>query len=77
MPITGDVFAQTSVSGDFNLKEPGQSGVGAIAPQSLEASNVDIATSLTKMILAQEAYNANTKVISTVNKLLEALDRII
>jgi flagellar hook protein FlgE len=75
--ISGNVFLQTSASGEVNLSEAGSSGVGKFAPSSLESSNVELADQLTDMIVAQRAYQANTKVISTADSMLEQLNQII
>ncbi len=69
--ITGNAFAQSSASGEVNLKQAGQSGVGAISSGALEQSNVELANQLTDMIVAQRAYQANTKVIQTADTLLD------
>ena len=46
---------------------------GAIVGQSLEGSNTDIATEFTKLIVTQQAYSANTKVITTANQMSQDL----
>jgi len=46
---------------------------GTIVGQSLEASNTDIATEFTKLIVTQQAYSANTKVITTANEMSQDL----
>ena len=74
---SGNVFTETSGSGQVNLQQAGNSGVGTISSASLEQSNVQLADQLTNMIVAQRAYQANTKVISTADNLLSALDQII
>ncbi len=73
---SGNVFAQTDDSGDVNLRESGSSGVGKIASGALEQSNVELASELTNMIVAQRAYQASSKVITTSNELLDALTRL-
>jgi flagellar hook protein FlgE len=50
---------------------------GSIAGQSLEGSNTDIATEFTKLIVTQQAYSANTKVITTANQMSQDLLNII
>jgi flagellar hook protein FlgE len=75
--LTGNVFAQSSDSGEVNLNEPGISGTGKIAAASLEQSNVELAEQLTDMIVAQRAYQAGTKVITTADSLLEELNRLL
>lgn len=74
---TGNVFAQSADSGEFNLRQAGTSGVGKIAASSLEASNVELSSELTDMIIAQRSYQANAKVISTSDNMLEQLNQII
>ncbi len=76
-PRSGNAYAQTSRSGNYVLKQPGSGGAGRIAPNSLEASTVDIAKEFSDMILTQRAYSANTKVISTADSMLTELIRII
>jgi flagellar hook protein FlgE len=51
--------------------EAGEDGAGLLATNSIERSNVDIATEFSKLILAQRAYSANTRVVSTVDDLLQ------
>ena len=46
---------------------------GKIIGQSLEGSNTDIATEFTKLIVTQQAYSANTKVITTANQMSQDL----
>ncbi len=75
--ISGNVFARTSNSGEVNLREPGTGGTGKIQASTLESSNVELAEQLTDMIVAQRAYQANTKVITTADSLLEELNRIL
>lgn len=74
---SGNVFLQSAESGEVNLRQPGTSGVGKIAASSLEQSNVELADQLTDMIVAQRAYQANTKVISTTDQLLSQLNDIL
>lgn len=70
---TGNVFSQTSESGEYNLREAGDSGAGILAEGSLEYSNVDIGTELTNLIQIQTGYSANAKVIHTADQMLHEL----
>ncbi len=74
--ISGNVFAETRDSGTVNLREAGTNGVGDVVSASLEQSNVELSEQLTDMIVAQRAYQANTRVISTTDELLEELTRL-
>ena len=75
-PRSGNVFAQTDQSGEFNLRVAGRGGAGVLAPSALEAANVDLAEEFTKMIITQRAYSANSRVITTTNSMLEELIQI-
>lgn len=52
---------------------PGTNGLGSIVTGSLEMSNVDLATQLTSLITTQRAYEANSKVITTSDEILQDL----
>lgn len=73
---SGSVYAQTTDSGQYNLREAGNGGAGRIQGSSLEQSNIDLSEEFTKMIVTQRAYSAGTKVISTADDMLEELFRI-
>lgn len=74
--ITGNVFRQNRDSGEVNLREAGTNGTGTIVAASLEQSNVDLAEQLTDLIVAQRSYQANTKVITTTDQLLQQLNQL-
>ena len=73
---TGNVFAQTDGSGVFNLREAGEGGAGRVAPSGLEASNVDLGEEFTDMIITQRAFTASSRLITTVDDMLDDLLRI-
>jgi flagellar hook protein FlgE len=75
-PRSGNVFAQTDASGEFNLRVAGTGGAGVVAPSALEAANVDLAEEFTKMIVTQRAYSANAKIINTTDQMLDELIRM-
>jgi flagellar hook protein FlgE len=52
---------------------PGSNGLGALQTGALEMSNVDLAQELTSLITTQRAYEANSKVITTSNDILQTL----
>lgn len=75
--VTGNVMRQSGNSGEANLKRAGTNGAGSIQPSALETSNVDLSEELTNLIVAQRAYQANTKLITTADNLLEGLNNTI
>ena len=50
---------------------------GTIVGSSLESSNTDIADEFTKLIVTQQAYSANTKVITTTNSMVQDLLNVV
>ncbi len=67
----GQAFTATSSSGDPIAQSAGANGAGSLVTGSVESSNVDIATQLSNLIVAQEAYSANSKVVTTADQLLQ------
>lgn len=72
----GNLFAETLDSGVPLVGAPGTNGTGTISPNSLEQSNVDLATEFVKMIVAQRGFQANSKVITTSDEMLQELMNI-
>jgi flagellar hook protein FlgE len=66
----GNLFRETRDSGTAITNHPGTNGLGDISPNSLEQSNVDIATEFVKMITSQRGFQANSKIITTVDQML-------
>jgi flagellar hook protein FlgE len=69
----GNLFMATRESGDAITNSPGTNGLGSIAPNSLEQSNVDMATEFVKMIATQRGFQANSKTITVVDQMLQEL----
>ena len=72
-PIPGDAYAITNESGDLQIGFPAEGGRGNMVAGALEQSNVDMASELTDMIVAQRDYTANSKVVQTSSELLDVL----
>jgi flagellar hook protein FlgE len=66
----GNLYRETRQSGEAITNHPGTNGLGSISPNSLEQSNVDIAAEFVKMITSQRGFQANSKIISTVDQML-------
>jgi flagellar hook protein FlgE len=66
--LDGEAYAATEQSGPAIL-----GASGTISGSSLEGSNTDIADEFTKLIVTQQAYSANTKVITTANDMVQSL----
>ncbi|MCL2620105.1 MAG: flagellar hook protein FlgE [Defluviitaleaceae bacterium] len=72
--LGGNLFAMTANSGSFDGigLTPGQAGTGLLGG-TLEMSNVDLAAEFTEMITTQRGFQANSRVISTSDEMLQEL----
>jgi len=69
----GNVFIQTSNSGDPIIGAAGTGKRGVITASALEMSNVDLSRSLTQLIVVQRGFQANSKTITTSDQMLQTL----
>lgn len=72
----GNLFTETAASGQPLLGIPGETNFGEIFQGYLESSNVNPITEVTNLILAQRAYEMNSKVISTSDEMMQAASNI-
>ena len=72
-PVSGNLFTQTDGSGLPLNKEAGIGGTATIVSGALEQSTVDIANEFSQLIVTQRAYQANSKVVTTVDQMLNDL----
>lgn len=70
---SGNRFQSNAASGAEVVGTPSTTGYGAAMGGSVEMSNVDLATEFTTMITAQRGFQANSRVISTGDSMLEDL----
>ncbi len=66
----GNLFSETRESGPALTGQAGSTGKGTVDGNSLEMSNVDMATEFVRMITTQRGFQANTKVITTTDSML-------
>ena len=74
--VNGGAYSATVDSGDPISLDAGVGRAGVFVPSALEQSNVDLAEEFTNMILAQRAYSANGKMITTADEMLDELIRL-
>jgi flagellar hook protein FlgE len=67
----GQSFTATPLSGSPLAEAAGTNGAGNLVTSSVEGSNVDIATEFSALIVAQQAYSSNAKVVSTATQMLQ------
>ncbi len=72
----GNIFTETTDSGAPTTGAPGDNGLGSIAPNSLEMSNVDLGAEFVKLITVQRGFQANSKIITTTDDMLNDLINI-
>jgi flagellar basal-body rod protein FlgG len=65
-----NLFTQTDASGAPTVGTPNLQGLGALMQGYTEASNVDPVSEITNLIVAQRAYEMNSKVITTADQML-------
>lgn len=71
--LGGNLFAVTEASGDAELGTPDVDGFGAIGQGFLENSNVSVAEELVQLILAQRAFEMNSRVIQAGNEMMQTV----
>lgn len=74
--ISGNAFLPTVQSGTFSISAPGSLGAGKIQSQKLESSTADLAEEFTNMIRFQRAYSASSKIITTVDDMLQEVSNL-
>lgn len=68
-----NTWSATSNSGSAEVGEAGSRGRGTITPGFLEQANVDIGSEFTDLIVTQRGFQANTRVVTTVDEMLQDL----
>lgn len=68
-----NMFMNTANSGEPIIGKPGDSGFASLNPGALEMSNVDLSKEFTTMITTQRGFQANSRVITTTDQMLEEL----
>ncbi|WP_149203352.1 flagellar hook protein FlgE [Actinotalea subterranea] len=69
----GSLYRTTVNSGDPQVGEAGTGGRGDLTGGALEMSNVDLSAEFTNLIIAQRGFQANSRVITTSDELLQEL----
>ncbi|UOE92833.1 flagellar basal body rod protein FlgG [Alkalihalobacillus sp. LMS39] len=70
----GNIFIQSANSGDpLPMAIPGEQGAGLLFSGALEMSNVDLSEEFTEMIVAQRGFQANTRMITTSDEILQEI----
>ncbi len=72
-PAGNNLLLESAASGSPQVGSAGTNGLGTLAQQALETSNVNSVTELVSMIECQRSYEMNSKAISTTDQMLQYL----
>lgn len=73
MKMGNNLFGETNNSGVPKYGAPNSGSLGALAPGALEMSNVDLSQEFTDMITTQRGFQANSRIITTTDEMLQEL----
>ncbi len=74
--LGGNLYSETPASGTPNLGTPGDDGVGRVQQGYLEMSNVNVVEEMVNMIVAQRAYEINSKSIQSSDEMLGQVNQL-
>jgi len=66
-------YRTTVNSGYAQVGQPGSAGMGSVMSGALEMSNVDLAQEFTNLVVAQRGFQANSRIITTSDEILQEL----
>jgi flagellar basal-body rod protein FlgG len=69
--LGGNLYEETAASGAPEVGQPGEQGYGSTIQGYVEASNVNIVEEMVALIVAQRAYEINSKSIQTSDEMLQ------
>ncbi|GAA1338043.1 flagellar hook protein FlgE [Arthrobacter roseus] len=72
----GNGYRPTANSGDAEIGAPGTGGMGSLIGGALEMSNVDLSQEFTNLIVAQRGFQANARIITTSDEVLQELTNL-
>ena len=69
--LGANIFKETQASGTAELGNPGTSGMGTLQQNYLEMSNVKVVEEMVNMIVAQRAYEVNSKAVQASDEMMQ------
>jgi flagellar hook protein FlgE len=71
---SGNLYSNQAAAGPLTaMSAPGSSGLGSIQSGALELSNVDLSSEMANLITAQRGFEANSKIVTTSDEVLQTL----
>jgi flagellar basal-body rod protein FlgG len=74
--LGGNLYAATPASGTAEAGAPGEQGFGSIMQGYVETSNVNIVEEMVNLIVAQRAYEVNSKSIQASDEMLQNVNQL-
>jgi flagellar basal-body rod protein FlgG len=74
--IGGNLFTLSTASGDAVTGAPGENGIGCINQGFLENSNVSVVEEMVNMIIAQRAYEVNSRAVKAADDMLSQINNL-
>ena len=72
----GNLFFETAASGAPIVENPGTGAMGVLTQNTLEMSGVQVVEEMVNMIVAQRAYESNSKAVTTSDSMLEIANQL-
>ncbi len=74
--LGGNLFTLSPASGDATTGAPGENGIGQIKQGFLESSNVSVVEEMVNMIIAQRAYEVNSRAVKAADDMLSQINNL-
>jgi flagellar basal-body rod protein FlgG len=74
--VGGNLFLPTSASGTATTANPGENGLGHVNQGFLEQSNVSVVEEMVNMIVAQRAYEVNSRAVRVADDMLSQINNL-
>jgi flagellar basal-body rod protein FlgG len=75
--IGRNLLLPTSASGDATAANPGENGLGRINQGFLEQSNVNVVEEMVNMIVAQRAYEVNSRAVRVADDMMSQINNLV
>ena len=76
-PLGGNLYAETEASGTAEAGNPGENGMGKLEQGFLEGSNVKVVEEMVNLIVAQRAYEVNSKAVQAADEMMQLSNNMI
>ena len=76
-PIGGNLYTETEASGTAELGNPTENGFGSLEQGFLEMSNVKVVEEMVNLILAQRAYEVNSKAVQAADEMMQLSNNLL